>query len=123
MFRFNRKQICTGLEALITADQFLIDVTGNHPVPPQFDASEAGTVVTLGPGNYVVKEELKDSVLNEMAFYNQEHEEIETIVLTFGIYTGDCSPSDPTEATGTLESGESQTCNIENHFELFDFPE
>jgi hypothetical protein len=49
--------LCEEILALITEDQFLFQVEGNNPNPSsQFPGSEAGTDVTLGPGNYVVDE-------------------------------------------------------------------
>jgi hypothetical protein len=54
---------CVALKALITEDQFNIKVTGNNLFPSSFDGSEAGTDVTLVPGNYVVQELDKGSVL------------------------------------------------------------
>jgi hypothetical protein len=106
--------------------------TDDNPIPPQFPGSESGTIVTLGAGNYVVSETVDNASLEaEIEFLEAELKriaggggirdyEITGPIISF---TGDCTdvnPNNPrsTEATGTIGAGESQTCEIENHFDI-----
>jgi hypothetical protein len=113
---------CAALEQLITEDQFLIEVTDDNPVPSQFTGSEAGTVVTLGPGGYTVTETSAASVNQDIATLLQQFN-----MQSGGIFfiqraqslTGDCTQVLlGGQATGTIGAGESQTCNIENSFTI-----
>src|SRR5574339_205396 len=105
---------CPVLEATITEDQFVISVTGNNPVPPQFQGSEGGQNVVMGAGFYTVTETSAASVAMD----------ISTLEGNLGIditgptasFAEDCTQSDPLEATGTITAGQSQTCKITNHF-------
>ena len=76
---------CTDFEGNITEDQFSIQVTDDNPVPALFNGSEAGTLVTLGPGNYNVTETPKASVAAD----------IETLGGNIGgpniTFSGDCT--------------------------------
>jgi len=106
---------CADLLENITEDQFSIQVTDDNPVPSLFDGSEARTLVTLGPGNYEVNETLKESVAEDIESLGGN---ITGPNITF---TGvDCTQTGPnsTSATGNILAGESQTCNIENHFTI-----
>jgi hypothetical protein len=119
---------CGLIEEDITENQFLIEVTDDNPVPSQFPGSESGTVVTLGAGNYVVSEtfnaasleaelELIEAELKRLAGGGGVRDyEITGPIVSF---TGDCTAVNlGSEATGTIAAGESQTCEIENHFDI-----
>ncbi|HET8857290.1 MAG TPA: hypothetical protein VFM28_07160 [Nitrososphaeraceae archaeon] len=119
---------CLQLEERITENQFLIQVTDGNPVPSQFPGSESGTIVTLGAGNYVVSETLDAAAIQADIDYLVQQFESSSGATDYTIsyppqvsFTGDCTdvnPNNPrsTEATGTIGAGESQTCEIENHF-------
>jgi len=119
---------CELLEDRITENQFLIEVTDDNPVPSQFPGSESGTIVTLGAGNYVVSEIPDVAAIEADIVYLVQQFEAQSGGTEYTItpqvsFTGDCTdvnPNNPesTEATGTIGAGESQTCNIENHFTI-----
>ena len=121
---------CGLIEENITENQFLIEVTDDNPVPSQFPGSESGTIVTLGAGNYVVSETFDVAAIQaDIEFLVEEFEDLSggteyTISYPPRVsFTGDCTDVNPnnqqsTEATGTIGEGESQTCNIENHFTI-----
>jgi hypothetical protein len=109
-------QDCSDFEALITEDQYLIQVEGNNPVPSQFPGSESGTAVTLGPGNYTVSETVDASFNQDIATFQASHPGrlLNPPALSF---TGNCTaPPLDLEATGIIAAGESQTCNVINSF-------
>ena len=118
---------CGLIEENITENQFLIEVTDDNPIPSQFPGSESGTIVTLGAGNYVVSEtfdaaslqaeiELLEEELERLAGGGSIEYEISRPIVSF---TGDCTAINlNSEATGTIAGGESQTCEIENHFNI-----
>ena len=110
-----RIDLCQALLALITADQYLIDVIGNNAMPSQFGGSEVGTVVKLGPGNYQVKELITASVVNEVALFKQQNPNIDVLISAPRL-SGDCLVG--SAGNGIIGPGESQTCNIENHFTI-----
>jgi hypothetical protein len=116
---------CAMLEERITENQFLIEVTDDNPIPSQFPGSESGTIVTLGAGNYVVSETPDvASIQSDIDFLENEFEVLSgggteyEITGPFPSFTGDCSSAVDFEATGTIGGGESQTCEIENHFDI-----
>ena len=81
-------------------------------VPSLFDGSEAGTLVSLGPGNYQVNETIKGTVAAD----------IETLggnITGPNIsFTGNCiqTGENSTSATGDILAGETQDCGITNQF-------
>jgi hypothetical protein len=84
-------------------------VTDTDVNPSSFNGSETGTLVTLDPGNYQINETAYGSVFQDL---NELGGNITGPLLTF---TGpDCDPS----GAGTIAAGESQTCNLENHFNI-----
>lgn len=107
--------LCAALLGLVTADQYLIDVIGNHPKPAQFGGSETGTAVKLGPGNYQVKELVTESVVNEVGLFKQQNPNID-VILSAPTLSGDCLVG--SAGNGIIGEGESQTCNIENQFTI-----
>lgn len=123
---------CGLLEDRITENQFLIEVTDDNPIPSQFPGSESGTIVTLGAGNYVVSETPDVAAIQADIDYLVQQFEGQSGGIDYTItpqvsFTGDCTdvnPNNPqsTEATGTIGDGESQTCNIENHFTITAIP-
>ena len=118
---------CGLIEENITENQFLIEVTDDNPTPSQFPGSESGTIVTLGAGNYVVSEtfdaaslqtqiEKLEAELKRLAGGGGRDYNITGPIVSF---TGDCNAVNlGSEATGTIAGGESQTCEIENHFDI-----
>jgi len=104
---------CNDLENTITPDDFNITVTGNNPNPSEFVGSNLiPVVVTLGAGNYEVTEELPDLPTPPEGVTVSR-------TTTFDGNCTDVDPSDPESivATGTIDAGESQTCNIDNLYE------
>jgi hypothetical protein len=71
--------------------------------------------VTLGAGDYEVTEEVP-FVTPPTGFT--------TRTINFAGDCTDVNPNDPlsTEATGTIEAGESQICDISNDYLTFQFP-
>jgi hypothetical protein len=103
-------------------------VTNDNPDPPSFDGSESGTVVTLVAGNYVVSETLDASVQIDVSDLEDDFRDQSgvTYKITGPIpsFRGDCtSVNAGFEATGRIGAGESQTCEIENHFEIRESPQ
>ena len=74
------------------------------------------TIVTLNPSNYTVTETPDDSVAQEIATLGG------TITDPIPSFTGDCSPAipGPFEANVPIPVGESQICNIFNHFVFYE---
>jgi hypothetical protein len=90
---------------------FNITVTGNNPNPSEFPGSSVPVNVTLGAGDYEVTE--------EVPFVTPPQAGVSTTRTTN--FAGDCTDVNPidtlsTEATGTIEAGESQICDISNHY-------
>jgi hypothetical protein len=109
----NKNPSCADLLGNITDDQFNITVTDTNPTPSEFPGSESGTIVTLGAGAYTVTENPDEtSVAADLTALGGN---ITGPNITF---TGQCSQTgvNSTSAAGTIAAGESQTCNLENHF-------
>jgi hypothetical protein len=95
---------------------FNITVTGNNPNPSEFPGSSVPVNVTLGAGDYEVTE--------EVPFVIPPQAGVSTTRTTN--FAGDCTDVNPidtlsTEATGTIEAGESQICEISNDYITFFF--
>ncbi len=95
---------------------FNITVTGNNPNPSEFHGSSVPVNVTLGAGDYEVTE--------EVPFVIPPQAGVSTTRTTN--FAGNCTDvnttdSQSTEATGTIEAGESQICEISNHYITFFF--
>jgi hypothetical protein len=114
----------TGLPSgQITPNDFNITVTGNNPNPSQFNGSSTAVVVTLDPGPYNVTEigypsvsQAVDTVLNSPLFPG-----ITSIIGPIPTFSGDCEQQIlgfSQRANGTIAAGDSQTCNIENAFQI-----
>jgi hypothetical protein len=102
---------CAQLEALITEDQFNIQVTGSNPVPSSFNGSEAGTLVTLDAGGYTVRDGPSLSVFLDKSALGGN------ITGPIPSFTGNCiQTGNINQATGNIAAGQSQTCNIINQF-------
>ena len=102
---------CADLLGNITEDQFSIQVFGNSPDPSSsFPGSEAGTLVTLGPGDYQVFDVVLAGVFTDKAALGGN------ITGPIASFTVNCQQQQQFVGNGTIASGESQTCNIENHF-------
>jgi hypothetical protein len=106
-------QYCNTVENTIVPSSFNITVTGNNPNPSEFVGSNLEPViVTLGAGDYELTEELP----------NLPPPPFGVTVSRTTTFEGDCAdvnPIDPESivAAGTIEAGESQTCNIDNLYE------
>jgi hypothetical protein len=103
-------------------------VTNDNPDPPSFDGSESGTVVTLVAGNYVVSETPDASVPIDVSDLEDDFRDQSgvTYEITGPIpsFRGDCtSVNAGFEATGRIGAGDSQTCEIENHFDIRESPQ
>ena len=109
---------CDLLENLITENQYLFEITNDNPVPSQFPGSESGTIVTLSPGNYIVTETPNTTSINQdITTLLMQFPGVDSVGIDPPVFTGDCTELFPgNRATGTIEAGESQTCNIVNNF-------
>ena len=92
---------------------FNITVTGNNPNPSEFAGSNDPVVVNLGAGIYEVSEVLPLIPPPPVGTISRNTS-----------FDGDCTATDPfsTEATGTIETGESQTCFIINDYRTATLP-
>ena len=104
---------CQNIAIALPPNEFNIVVTGNNPKPSEFPGSSVPVVVTLGAGNYEVTEE-EAPILPFPG--------VTTTVTTN--FSGDCTDINPnnqqsTEATGTIEAGNSQICEISNDYRTF----
>jgi hypothetical protein len=112
----NEDAICAFVLENILPEDFPMTVTGNNnPNPSQFAGSSSGTNVQLGEGDYVVDEEFA-SIVQLQADLDATGILIFTDVNDF---ISDCeavfSVNNVFEnATGTISSGESQTCAVIN---------
>ena len=105
---------CSQILSSAPPSSFNIVVTGNNPNPSEFAGSNDPVVVTLGAGNYEITEDVP--VITPPAGVT-----IPTLTTSFD---GDCTSVDPqsTEATGTIEAGESQICDISNDYSISSLP-
>ena len=102
---------CSDLLGNITEDQFSISVIGNTPDPSSsFPGAEAGTLVTLDPGIYQVLDIVLPGVFTDIADLGGN------ITGPIASFTVNCQQQQQFVGNGTIAAGESQTCNIENHF-------
>ena len=95
---------------------FNIVVTGDNQNPSEFAGSNVPVFVNLNAGNYEVTE--------EAPFVAPPAGVSITITTDFA---GDCTDVNPNdqqsrEATGTIEAGESQICDISNDIRTFSLP-
>jgi hypothetical protein len=97
----------------IQPNDFTIAVSGNNPMPPQFEGSGFPTVVTLDPGNYQVSETADPSVAELISFLEEPAGVVD--ITQSVIFSGDC---DTVSGEGTIAEGEIQICNIENAFTI-----
>jgi hypothetical protein len=107
------ESICQFVLANVDAGQFNLVVTGNQTEEARFQGSSNGTITSLLPGNYTVRE---DS-FNTMDIENQLGENAIVSILTDA--NGDCSAQFNQldafqEATGFIEPGQTQMCEIIN---------
>ena len=109
---------CEDLLELIN-DDFIFQVEGNNPDPsPPFPGSPTGTDVTLGPGNYVVSETAVETFPEDFQTFFDNHPD-RGIFTSVPSFTGDCTQTEPeNQATGTIATGEAQTCNVINAFSI-----
>jgi hypothetical protein len=112
---------CDDLRELVN-DDFIIQVEGNNPDPSSpFPGSPTGTDVTLGPGDYVVSETSDETLAEDLQTFADNHPG-RTIVSFSPSFTGDCTGTDFSDATGTIAAGESQSCNVINAFSILSIP-
>jgi hypothetical protein len=88
--------VCNVPVPICTPSFFSITVTDNNPQPSEFQGSENGTLVTLGPGDFTVEEGRRNGFTTS--------------------FSGDCKQTAPgsTAATGTISAGQQLTCTITN---------
>ena len=116
--------ILTGIGApsgQITPNDFNITVTGNNPNPSQFNGSSTAVVVTLDPGPYNVTDIGYPSVTEAISEIFDEFAGITSIIGPTPTFSGDCEQpilGFSQRANGTIAAGDSQTCNIENAFQI-----
>ncbi|MDR4511074.1 MAG: hypothetical protein MRJ93_05140 [Nitrososphaeraceae archaeon] len=100
----------------IDPDEFTIEVTGNNPDPSSFAGSNTPVDVTLGVGQYEVSESPDASVDDAM----ENLEDAFPLIAIFGpivTFSGDCTQQGST-GLGSIAEGDTQTCNIDNEFEV-----
>lgn len=107
------ESICQFVLSNVDAGQFNLVVTGNQTEETKFQGSSNGTITSVIPGNYSVREESFDT----MDIENQLGENAVVSILTD--VNGDCSGQFNQidtfqEATGFIESGQTQICEIIN---------
>ncbi|MBA3749490.1 MAG: hypothetical protein H0X03_01065 [Nitrosopumilus sp.] len=113
----SNEAVCQFVSSNVESNQFTITVTGNNSNPSNFQGSINGTEVTLNPGNYTVSETQFDPM-------NLENSLGETAIGTVSTSAeGDCTAQFTTfdafqNVTGTIDSGESQKCDIINTIEI-----
>jgi len=89
----------------LAPEDFTMTVTGNNPSPSQFQGSQEGTLVTLGPGEYFIDENI--DLGPEIAW---------SIA-----YSGDCIFNNQEQVfEGTIAEGETQTCTLTNILNFVD---
>ena len=106
---------CETIRNSVPPSLFNITVTGNNPNPSEFPGLSVPVNVTLGAGDYEVTE--------EAPFVTPPAGVSTTRTTNFAGDCTDVNPNDPlsTEATGTIEAGESQICDISNDYLTFFF--
>ena len=104
---------CQIILSSVLPSSFNIVVTGNNPNPSEFAGSSVPVDVSLGAGDYEVTE--------EAPFVPPPAGAGITLTTNFSGACTDVNPNNPqsTEATGTIEAGESQICNISNDYRTF----
>ena len=112
---------CDDLRELVN-DDFIIRVEGNNPNPSSpFPGSPTGTDVTLGPGDYVVSETSGEMLDEDLQDFSGSHQG-RSVAPSSPSFTGDCTRTDFSDATGTITAGESQSCNVINAFRISSIP-
>jgi hypothetical protein len=109
--------VCQFVLANVAPSQFTMTVTGNKPNPSAFQGSANGTEVQLSPGKYAVSEDPYDTIDIENLLGESTTGSVSTTA------SGDCvsqfSYLDAFQnATGTIEGGENQKCEIINTIEI-----
>ena len=99
---------CDNLRELVN-DDFIIRVEGNNPNPSSpFPGSSTGTDVTLDPGDYVVSETSGEMLAEDLQDFSESHGG-RSVAPSSPSFTGDCTRTDFSDATGTITAGESQS--------------
>ncbi|MDR4511029.1 MAG: hypothetical protein MRJ93_04915 [Nitrososphaeraceae archaeon] len=104
---------CNPINNNVGPDDFTIDVTGGNPVPSSFLGSTDPQEVELGAGNYEVSETPNEVVEGILA--NPPTGTNRDLIAAFN---GECTQNGDFSAAGSIEDGQSQTCNIVNTFEI-----
>ena len=107
---------CQFIRSNVLPSSFNIVVTGNEPHPSEIAGSNDPVIVNLGAGNYEVTE--------DVPLFVPPGGNLITRTTSFAEGCIDVDPNDPqsTEAAGTIEAGESQTCNISNDYRVSSGP-
>lgn len=92
---------------------FSFVISGNNPNPSNFPASEEGTEVSIGAGDYRIVENVDDEIIQTIK--NELNADELGVIPQF---TGDCTPEFPSlnSATGSVDAGDSVECNVTNNF-------
>jgi hypothetical protein len=110
-------QACDRLKELIIPSYFQIQVTGNNPNPSNFLASSIPIIVTLNPGNYNVQEIPGQLVQDQIDIIESGFPV--TVKGPIVSFSGDCTHAGSFgQAEGTIATGESKICNINNAFSI-----
>ena len=112
---------CDDLRELVNENEYIIQVEGNNPDPSSpFPGSPTGTDVTLGPGDYVVSETSGETLNEDIQTFADKHPDRASLFSHHRLQEIVLKPS-LSEATGTIATGESQTCNVINAFSIITF--
>ncbi len=107
---------CQFIRSNVLPSSFNIVVTGNEPHHSEFAGSNDPVIVNLDAGNYEITE--------DVPLFVPPGGNLITRTTSFAEGCIDVDPNDPqsTEAAGTIEAGESQTCNISNDYRVSSGP-
>jgi hypothetical protein len=119
----NPVEACNRITTEIFPNGFNFHVTGENPNPDSFlgSAMFVPTIVTLSPGNYVLQEGIESSTLSTLGDIQNS---LNVIIFVSPLFSGNCTvdSNDMTRATGTIVSGELQTCDVTNLFQVTNQP-
>jgi hypothetical protein len=105
--------VCSYVLNNIDPSVFSFLISGNNPNPSNFPASEAGTDVSLGAGEYRIVENADDEVIQSVK-NDLNADELGAIPE----FTGDCTQefTSLNTATGSVNAEDSVECNVTNQF-------
>ncbi|MGE3858643.1 MAG: hypothetical protein AB7F53_01500 [Nitrososphaeraceae archaeon] len=110
-------EACNRITTEIFPNESSFELTANNLNPDSFVGSTVPVIVTLDPGIYQLNEIFDASVQTTLSDIQTD---VGVGIYGNPIFSENCveDPNDPLLATGTI-AGVTQTCNIDNHFEVF----